>query len=97
MIESQIFWRMRIHLLWGSLRPGRIGGSIFVQPRGPLRDIICGRLFPNLHDAGPQPWPAPSVASGDLPAFASSSPALEHHLSQRDDGPSLDEKFSINL
>jgi hypothetical protein len=35
---------------------------------------------PNLHDAGPQSWPAPSVASGDSPAFGSNSRDLEHHL-----------------
>ena len=38
---------------------------------------------PNLHDAGPLPWPAPSVASGDSPAFGSNSPDLEHHLFKR--------------
>jgi hypothetical protein len=43
-------------------------------------------LFQNVHDAGPQPWPAPSVASGDWPAVGSNSPDLEHHLSKRRDG-----------
>ena len=35
--------------------PARTGWVIFVQLRGPPRDIICLGPVPNLHDAGPQP------------------------------------------
>src|SRR6266700_143938 len=58
---------------------------IFEQLRGRFGTSLVGQ-FPSLHDAGPQPWPAPSAASGDLPAFGSNSADLEHHLSQRRDG-----------
>src|SRR6266404_2483981 len=38
---------------------------------------------PNLHDAGSQPWPAPSVAGGEMSAIGSNSSDLKHHLSQQ--------------
>ena len=58
-----------------------------MQLRGPLRDVICLEPVPNLHDAGREPWAAPSSGKWRFArVWIELPPDLEHHLSQRRDG-----------
>jgi hypothetical protein len=65
---------------------GRNRSLIFVQLRGPLRDIICWGRVQIFMMLDRNPGRRLPVASGDLPAFGSNFADLEHHLSQRRDG-----------
>src|SRR6266446_6942693 len=83
--RNLIFFEREFQLPWRGPSVWENRWPIFVRLRGRFGTSLVGQ-FPSLHDAGPQPWPATSAASGDLPAFGSNSADREHHLSQRRDG-----------
>src|SRR5689334_5147774 len=81
MIETFIFKRA-FRVLRRSRRPGTTGRSSSCNYVGRLGTSFVWVRF-QIYDAGPQPWPVPSVVSGELPAFGSNFSNLKHHLSRR--------------